>query len=229
MTQSRQTVAMVPVRGLSTGKTRLAGVLDAEARTAVTSRMLRTVICAAITSGAVDQLAVISPDPCALGLARQINPRVVAMVQEDATPGLNAAVIAGRHWAIDRGARRFLVLFGDLPLLTAAEVRALAARREAVVLATDQHGRGTNAIAIGLTEPGATAFRFGFGPDSLAFHRAEAERLRLSVATFNQTGTTHDLDTPADLTIALDAGADVLTDRLVDAGGAAPLRVGDRR
>ncbi len=229
MTRSRQTVAMVPVRGLSTGKTRLAGVLDAEARTSLTIRMLRTVICAAITSVAVDRVAVISPDPAALSLARQIDPRVVAMVQEEATPGLNAAVTAGRRWAIERGARRFLVLFGDLPLLTASEVRTLAARQEAVVLATDRHGRGTNALAIGLNEPGAAAFRFGFGPDSLAHHRAEAERLGLSVVTFNQTGTTHDLDTPADLMIALDAGADVVTDGLVDTGGVASLRVGDRQ
>jgi len=229
MTRLGETVAVVPVRGLTNGKTRLAGVLDAEAREAVTRRMLRTVLCATLNSGVVDRVAVISPDATALTLARQIDTRVVAIKQEATTPGLNAAVTAGRDWAIGLGAERFLVLFGDLPLLSANEVQALAAGRGAVVLAPDRHGLGTNAMAIGLSAPGAAAFRFGFGPESLAHHHAEAERLALPVETFDAIGTAYDLDTPADLTIALGAGANVVTPEIVRERDVETLGIGDRR
>jgi len=229
MTPHVAAVAVVPVRGLANSKSRLAGVLDAEAREAVTRRMLRTVIHAALGSGAVAGVAVISPDPAALALARQIDPRVIAIEQGSAPPGLNAAVTAGRDWAIGRGATRLLVLFGDLPLLTAIDVRALAGERAPVVLAADRHGRGTNAMAIGIDEAEVCAFRFGFGPDSLAYHRAEAERLGLAVTSFNALGTAHDLDTPADLAIALDAGADVSVSDVPSGRETEPVCVGDRR
>lgn len=204
-------VALVPVRGMRGGKTRLAGALSPEAREALTRRMLRTVVRAAVESGAVGTVAVVSPDPAVLALARELGPAVVPLAQDPMTPGLNPALEAGRVWAERRGAGALLVLFGDLPLLAPQDVRRLVelGREAAVVLAPDRHGTGTNALLV-RTESVANdsdRYRFRFGPDSLARHLAEASRLRLAVATSDQPGTAFDLDTPDDLRRLVGAGS----------------------
>lgn len=190
-------VALIPVRGLHTGKTRLASDLSPEARVALTERMLRGVIRAAAGAAAVDTVAVISPDQAALALARSIDPAVETLTQWDIAPGLNAAVEAGRAWAERHGTAAITVLFGDLPLLTANDVRRLVTTPGSLVLAPDRHGTGTNALRLRLDGPGRR-FRFQFGADSLHKHLAEAERVGLDVATITTPGTAYDLDTPED-------------------------------
>lgn len=215
-------VAVVPIRGLAIGKTRLAGELPPEAREALTRRMLRGVVGAALASGAVDAVAVISPDPAALAFAAALDPAVVPRPQDPAAPGLNPALAAGRDWALARGAGALLVLFGDLPLLAGHDVRRLLAAPAPVVLGPDRHGAGTNALVLRLGVPGAAGFRFGFGADSCPRHLAEAARLGLAVETSVAPGTAFDLDTPEDLRALLEAeswGAEIEheDDALLDA------------
>ncbi len=212
------TVAVVPIRSLRNGKTRLAAALPEAARAALTRRMLGGVVGAALGSGAVGAVVVVSPDPAALDLAATLDPAVVPLAQDLSAPGLNPALAQARAWALARGAAALLVLFGDLPLLAAEDVRALVGRPAPVVLAPDRHGLGTNALllrfGLSATDAGTTGtaaapgtsrvtapaegFRFGFGADSYARHAAEADRLGLAVATVVTAGTALDLDTPAD-------------------------------
>lgn len=201
-------VAVIPARGLVNGKTRLAGELPPEARAALTRRMLRGVVQAALDSGVLAAVTVVSPDPAALALVTGIDDRVVSLVQDAASPGLDAAVAVGRDWAVDRGAVGLLVLFGDLPLLTGDDVRRLVAHDAPVVLAPDHHGTGTNALLLRLAPAadGSSAFRFQYGVGSYARHLDEAHRLGLRVATNRAPGTAFDLDTPADLRSLLAAG-----------------------
>ena len=196
-------VALVPVRGLRSGKNRLAGDLTPEARTALTGRMLRGVIRAALDSGAVETVGVISPDPAALALAREIDPAVVPLPQDPGKPGLNAAVAAGRDWALRRGAAALLVLFGDLPLLSVEDVRGLVAHDAPLVLARDRHGAGTNALLLRLDGEGAR-FRFQFGMGSYERHVAEAEGVGVEFVTSDAPGTAVDLDTPDDWRLLLE-------------------------
>lgn len=203
-------VAVVPVRTLRGGKTRLAGELTVAAREALTRHMLRSVVGAARQSGSVDAVVVVSPDQGVLALAREFGPGVVALRQAPlpagavgTEAGLNAAIVEARQWATRHAASAMLVLFGDLPLLTADDVRNLVRRDAPVVLAPDRHGTGTNALLLRLGEPtGASApvglFRFAFGAGSYARHIEEADRLGLEVATTVTAGTAFDLDTPAD-------------------------------
>lgn len=200
-------VAVVPVRGLRTGKTRLAGYLPPEAREALTRRMLVGVIRAAVEVPTVEVVVVVSPDPEALALARAVEPdRVVSLPQDASRPGLDAAVTAGRSWAVARGAAAVAVLFGDLPLLTSEEVGRLVAGDAPIVLASDRAGTGTNALMlrVGVTGGGG-GFRFQFGLDSFARHLAEARRLGLGVETMLAPGTAHDLDTVDDLRELVDS------------------------
>lgn len=146
-------VAVVPVRSLRDGKTRLAAALPQAAREALTRRMLRGVVEAALASDAVDAVLVVSPDPAALALAAELGQGVVPLAQDPAVPGLNPALDHGRSWARARAAAALLVLFGDLPLLGADDVRAIVGRDASVVLAPDRHGTGTNALLLRAAGP----------------------------------------------------------------------------
>jgi 2-phospho-L-lactate guanylyltransferase len=193
-------VALVPIRGLHNGKTRLAGVLAPEVRATLTERMLRGVVAAVLDSGVVQRVAVISPDPDALALARTLGARVVPLVQAASTPGLNGAATAGRAWALEQGATALLVVFGDLPLLTPADIRQIVETPAAIVVAPDRHETGTNALLLrfGATTEEAHHYRFQFGEGSAARHAVEAYRLGLTQATQFSQGTALDLDTPDD-------------------------------
>lgn len=200
-------VGLVPVRGLRDGKTRLAANLSPEARAALTARMLRRVVRATLDSGAVSAVGVVSPEEAARRLAVGIDPAVVALEQDPDAPGLNAAIDVGRDWAMGRAAAALLILFGDLPLLSRDDVRAMVETAGPVVLAGDRHGTGTNGMLLRLDGAGA-GFRFRFGAGSLGRHVAEAERLGLGTTIVNSVGTAIDLDTPEDLRLVLDVGED---------------------
>jgi len=194
---SDRIVAVVPVRSLDGGKTRLAGTLSPQARQALSRRMLRHVLEQTLASAAVDRVVVVSPDEAALAVARAVHPSVVALTQSPTTPGLNPALDLGRSWAEADGAAAMLVLFADLPRLTAGEVCDLADREAPVALAADRHGTGTNALRLRLG-PGGRAFGFAFGVGSAALHLAEARRLGLEAVVHRAPGLSFDLDTADD-------------------------------
>jgi 2-phospho-L-lactate guanylyltransferase len=149
----------------------------------------------------VTRAIVISPDPNALTFAGSLDPRVWPVQQQRDQPGLLAALDQARSAAMADGAGTLLVIFGDLPLLDAADVHNLLRRDAPVVIAPDWHGEGTNALLLrpNANEPGEHGFQFQFGDGSFGRHVAEAHRLGLDVATTSTTGTAFDLDTPADL------------------------------
>jgi 2-phospho-L-lactate guanylyltransferase len=200
---SERIVAVVPIRSLRDGKSRLAAILSAETRAALQRRVAERVIGAARASGVVQQLLVVSPDPEALAWATSLGASVVPLPQPAAQPGLNGAIEAGREWALAQSATAVLSLFADLPLLSAEEIRRMAGRPEPVVLGPDRRGEGTNALLLRLADAGR-AFRFAFGEGSLARHEAEAGRLGLPVAYAVSPGIGFDLDTPDDWTDLLD-------------------------
>jgi 2-phospho-L-lactate guanylyltransferase len=162
--------------------------------------MLLGVIRAARESTAIEAIAVVTPDPVTLALATSLGPDVYPVAQPATEPGLNPAIDLGRRWAAERGASGMLVLFGDLPLLTGADVRNLVRRDAPVVVARDRHGAGTNALVLRFGRSGkGRAFTFHFGDESYAAHVDEAHRLGLEAATSISFGTAFDLDTPEDL------------------------------
>ena len=197
-----QTVALVPVRSLTGGKTRLAGALDGTERTHLIRSMLGDVVSATVASGAIDRIIVVSPDDDVLSLAGHLAPDLIALRQADDRPGLIPALDQGRAFAVENGATAMLILFGDLPLLSADDVRTMATSVASVVLSPDRHGEGTNALLLRFDSGAgqvAAAFPFRFGQDSFRKHLAEADRLGLMTETVVTAGTSLDVDTPADL------------------------------
>lgn len=206
---SAEVLAVVPVRSLRGGKTRLAGVLPPPARAELTRQMLRRVVDAALGSDVVARVLVISPDPEALEYAATLHPAVVPVQQDPDAPGLNHAIAQGLHLAREEGAAAVLTLFSDLPLLTADDVRNLVRRDAPVVIAPDRHGTGTNALMLRLAAlpPDSPPFTFHFGPESYARHLEEADAHGLEVSVSFAAGTAVDLDTPDDLDRLLTAKA----------------------
>lgn len=194
---SERVVAVVPVRSLRHGKTRLSPVLGNEAREALLRGIAYRVIAAALESGQIETVLVVSPDAQTLTWAAAMGPAVVAVPQPEHRLGLNGAIDAGRAWALDLGASAVISLFADLPLIVSDDIRGLVARTEPVVLGPDRRGEGTNALLLRLTGRGAE-FAFAFGEGSLAKHLEEARRLGLNAAVHDAPGIAFDLDTPDD-------------------------------
>jgi 2-phospho-L-lactate/phosphoenolpyruvate guanylyltransferase len=218
-------VAVIPVRSLRDGKTRLAAVLSPDERQALIERMLGVVVAAARAAPRAIEVAVVTPDPDAAAFAAALAPDILTLAQDAHRPGLNAAVAIGRDWAVTRGADRLATLSADLPLLTADDVARLAAEDADLVVARDRRGEGTNGLTLRLDGRGR-AFRFAFGEASAGKHAAEARRLGLSLRCLDLRGTAFDLDEPDDLVALAGHSFDPAT---VLARPLAPCGVGAKR
>lgn len=199
-----RTMALVPIRGRSAGKTRLAPLFNELERATVVEAMAWHVVSTVRDAGVVDEIAIVSRDR-AFRFAMHREPQAIHyIVQPDHEPGLNAALDFGRRWALQHGADRLLVLSADLPLLETEDVHELADRRAPVVIAPDRFATGTNGIMLGDPRRSArnvaTEFSFRFGIGSFRDHLAEAKRLDVPVDTASGPGTSFDLDTPEDWT-----------------------------
>jgi len=193
-------IAIIPIRSLTEGKSRLAGYFSPDERARLVRTMFEHVIETVKQSGVIDRIAVVSPDPAVLDLIeRDPDPRVIAAEQPPDRPGLNEAVAIGRELALDLHAGGMLVLFGDLPLLEPDDVRSLIRRDAPLVIATDRHGAGTNALMMRLGSSTAADFAFSYGPNSRQRHLDEADRLGLDAVTAISAGTAFDLDTIDDI------------------------------
>lgn len=180
-----QVWAVVVGRTGDDAKSRLAGVLPAAMRSALAVAMLRDVLSAA-QGAELKVMAVIVPRLEAAG--------VVAV--PDPGDGLNAAVSAGVRAAVAAGAGTVLVLPGDVPLIDKEDVNALIEAAEgprAVVVATDRHGSGTNALVLRPADVIAPAF----GTDSAERHAAADANT--FVRRLIRPRVALDVDTPEDL------------------------------
>jgi 2-phospho-L-lactate/phosphoenolpyruvate guanylyltransferase len=190
-----RTFALVPLNGLDAAKSRLAGSLTDADRRRLVRWMADRVVGAALSSGVVEAVAVISPDPALLAWARA---RGAAALRQHAGE-LNDGLELGRRWALARGADAVLVLLGDLALLRGSEVAELVARArggaQAVVIAPDRASQGTNAL---LVRP-ATLMPFAFGERSYGRHLALARDAGVEPAIYRSPGTQFDVDTAGDL------------------------------
>jgi 2-phospho-L-lactate/phosphoenolpyruvate guanylyltransferase len=195
-----RTRIIVPHRGLASAKTRLAPVLDHDARIALARTLLVRVLDVARQAG--DDVVVITP-------AAELEPIVAAAGARLAVQrgmGLNAGRDQAREAAEAAGVDRLVVLHGDLPNLAAEDVQALlaaAADEPSVAIAPDRLGTGTNGLV--LAPPGVIGFRFGTG--SFAAHRTEAQAAGVEPAVVVRPGLAFDLDTPEDLARWLELGS----------------------
>lgn len=191
--------ALVPLKGFSSAKQRLAGVLSDAERERLAQSMIADVL--AVLAGHPDLagVALVADDPAAEWLARYYE---VTLLRESdlGVHGLNPVLTAALNWLGERGVRDVLVLHGDLPLLSAAEVSDLVAahrKREpnTVLGVPDRRGVGTNALLLSLP----LTWPLAFGNDSWQCHQAAAAGAGLRLQAIAAPGLAFDVDLAEDL------------------------------
>ena len=206
--------AVVPVKAFARAKSRLAGAFPADLRQALVRAMLEDVLAALAGVDGLAERAIVTDEPEARAIASQYGARVLA----DADHGLNETLAAAARTLKAEGARGMLVLPGDIPAVTTAEIAELLAGHgegRAVSLVAAYDGQGTNAL---LASP-PDLLDFAFGPGSFAAHGAAAARLGIAPRICALPGIAVDLDTPADIARLARRPMGPRTFQLLDAEG----------
>jgi len=187
--------ALVPVKSLLAGKSRLAPVLPAKERADLSVYMLQKVLDALLQSGRFDWVGVVTND---LQVASLVRDRRSHTIWEDDQISENRSLAYGSRICREMGAKSLLVIHADLPLVTAGDIEILAAMGHAgpkVVLCPSKEGTGTNALY--RTPP--EIIPACFGPGSFSRHLAEAKAREIPWERCSLPGISLDIDTPEDL------------------------------
>jgi 2-phospho-L-lactate guanylyltransferase len=187
--------AIVPVKPLRRGKSRLSGTLSEDERAELNQTLLEHTLQILTASKELEQVLVVSRDPHALTIARNLGARTVL---EDGQPHLNTALTRATVVAKVYATRGVLVLPADLPLLSHDDILALierATQPPVVVIAPDRHEQGTNALLMSPT--GLIEYDFGDGSYQRHCERAHKANVRLEILKLPSLAL--DLDLPEDL------------------------------
>ena len=193
-------IALIPVKSLRRGKSRLAAVLGADERRALVIAMLRKVVKECAAHGSIHAVCVVTADEEIAAMAEALGAGVIAEGEE---AGLSAAVLAGLNAAREAGASRVLILPGDLPLLDQHELarifEASAGGTRSVIVPCGR-GDGTNGLLI----PSLSDFAPDYGEASFARHFAHLTELGLQPVALRLPGIAVDIDEPDDLALWLE-------------------------
>ena len=205
-------VCAVPVKDLAAAKQRLVPALAPDERRALARAMLRDVL-AALAAAGLDRVWVVTRDAEVAAAAGLLGAEPLAPPTPAENASHTAAVAFAQAEAGRRGAHVFLTVPGDVPCVTAAEIRELAAAAgpRAPAFAPSRSGLGTNGVA--LAPPDAMALRFG--EPSFDHHLAAARARGLTPRVLRLPGLGLDVDTPDDLVALLAEGGQTDSARLV--------------
>jgi len=196
--------AIVPVKPLRTGKSRLSGVLTKEERIRLNVYLLEHTLETLKATSEIKHTLVVSSDPAALALARNHGARIV---QEDGSPQLNLALTQATLAVQPYAPFGLLIIPADLPLITPHDIRgmleivkkrtdpALPPDQPVVVIAPDRHRLGTNGLLV--CPPGLIPYEFGSG--SFEHHRDLARQVNARLEIYENPAFALDVDLPEDL------------------------------
>jgi 2-phospho-L-lactate guanylyltransferase len=190
---------VVPAKRLAVAKTRLRPLTDGRPDADRTHRelvlaLLADTVAAAVACPAVGAVVVVTDDPSAAAVVRDLGARTVA---DEPDRGLNPAL---EHGARNAPGTAVAALSSDLPALRPGELTAalLVAAGSARAFVADAQGTGTTLLtAVG------TGLAPRFGPGSAAAHLAGGATPLAGA----WPGLVRDVDTEADLQAALLLGA----------------------
>lgn len=193
--------ALVPVKRLDDAKRRLSGHLQPEERRRLCAAMLADVLVTLSRCTDIAGVTVVSDDQGAARLARQFTCEHLPEGELGAR-GLNDVVGAATSRLAERGITDVMVVHGDLPTMTPADVSSLLDRhatldKPAVTIAADRHRSGSNCV---VASP-SSAFGFRFGHASLQRHIDAARERGIACLIADIPGLALDVDTPDDLAV----------------------------
>ncbi len=172
--------AIVPVKSLREGKSRLAHILSEDQRADLVICFLRHHLDVLSQVASLDHILVVSSDATVLATARQ---QGAAILDEGRVQGLNRATRRAVERATANQATAALILPVDLPLIQVEDVDLMIqsqptgadSGRPLMAICPDTRRKGTNALFLSLP----THFTFHFGVGSFQRHLHEAARLGL--------------------------------------------------
>ena len=217
------TFVAVPVKDLVNAKQRLMPVLTGAERRALAHAMLEDVL-QALALALPGSASVVTTDVEVMDLARRHG---ASCLVESANRGHTEAVAVAQQAARARGAARFLTIPGDVPCVTAEEIRTVAqalAGQPGVAFVPSVSGFGTNGAL--LAPPDVMPLKFG--EPSFDNHLEAARQRGLAPVVLGLPGLGLDIDAPEDLTLLLERGAATRSAALLRAWGL-PARLGTLR
>jgi 2-phospho-L-lactate guanylyltransferase len=187
--------ALVPVKNLAAGKSRLLPELDDAQRQAMALAMLRDVLEALLAAQRVSRVAVVTPDETVARAAREAGAEAILHL----VPGLNGSLEAGAAALAPKPDDGLLIVLGDVAGALPEELDVLCCALDscsgpAIALAPATDG-GTAAL---LRTP-ADAIAPHFGADSAKRHREAADQAGVAYAEIPLPSLSIDLDIAADI------------------------------
>jgi len=186
--------AIVPIKPLRRGKSRLSTILSEEERAQLNHQLFINTIDVLRDVKLISDILVVSRDSDVLTEARDMNVRTVT---ENGTPELNSALRRASLFSKLFSNEGVLIVPADLPLLTPHDVEHFLQQRTEppmVVISPDRCFKGTNMM---LLDP-ADLISFSFGQDSFEIHCDLAKKQGADVIIYENERIALDLDFPED-------------------------------
>ena len=208
------TALLIPVKNLSNAKQRLGEAFDQEHRSLLAEAMLRDVLTAA--AGVADRLDLylVTGDAQARRLRAAFG---FGVIEDTRNESETAAIEMATAWCEERGYDTAVVLPGDVPLTTSAELRRVldSAPEEGAVFVPAYDRRGSNCI---LRRP-ASIIPLRFGNDSFLPHCEAMKKTGKPLVILELPGIGLDIDNPHQLELLVGRAGDTHAQRLLRSWG----------
>jgi len=195
--------AIVPVKPLRRGKSRLSEILSEEERARLNHHLFSHTLDVLLQVNVISDILVVSRDTHVLTEARE---KQVRTVTENGTPELNNALRRASLFSNVFAKEGVLIVPADLPMLTPQDVEDFVAQRiqpPMMLISPDRRRQGTNMLLI---NP-ADLITFSFGMDSFNIHCNLAAKKGAAVIVHENERISLDLDVPEDYDILRSASS----------------------
>ncbi len=189
--------AIVPVKPLAHGKSRLSGVLNSDERLSLSIHLLKRTLETISHVPEIEKTLIVTNDPEVVRITESF--RFDVCVEENEC-GMNRALDRGIDILKRNNVESAIILPSDLPLVTAREIQVMikmGSDSKGMVIAPDRKKLGTNAIFYHSLEK----VDFEFGPMSYEKHLKSAKANGIKVCIFESDTFGLDIDLPEDLMI----------------------------
>jgi 2-phospho-L-lactate/phosphoenolpyruvate guanylyltransferase len=207
-------ILLIPFKSLATAKQRLAEALIAQQRSQLAEAMLRDVLHAASgVTGRID-VAVVTGDPRAQSMARELG---FIVIEDERNESETAAIAMATAWSEEHGYETTIVVPADIPLIAADELHRVldAAPDEGAVIVPAYDRRGSNCI---LRRP-ASIIPLRFGNDSFLPHCEAMKRTGKELVILEMSGIGLDVDNPQELDLLVEREGNTHAQRLLRSWG----------
>lgn len=208
------TALLIPVKNLSNAKQRLGEAFDQEHRSLLAEAMLRDVLTAA--AGVRDRLDLylVTGDAHARRLRAAFG---FGLIEDTRNESETAAIEMATAWCEERGYDTTVVLPGDVPLTTSAELHRVldSAPEEGAVFVPAYDRRGSNCI---LRRP-ASIIPLRFGDDSFLPHCEAMKKTGKPLVILELPGIGLDIDNPHELELLVGRAGNTHAQRLLRSWG----------